>query len=351
MKRNTWFINQQQQAWWDSESWLLRAHTHYHPFLGFLTTDVSTEHITVDAAGARQTVGNPQSDKSLRSIFFFGGSTMAGYYATDGETIASYVAQELNRNIPRAVVTNFGQMAFASSQELIYLMLQLKSGNKPDMVVFYDGCNELTLATQQDPGERIFSEKTLGSEMKSFAVLASPEPENRTIVSPVFLGDLLDRIQTIRLVRKIAVSFRSIFSRGSTNVSLDPAVDRISRAKGLVTSYTQNAATIDALARAYGFSYALVWQPMSFTKPLTAQEKKTFLVSPSVYESMQNIYLSATEELVQFHNPHFYDLTKIFSGERGHSIYIDSCHITPQGNAKIASEISRIVRSTFGWQN
>lgn len=348
-KQNNWFIREPQQSWWDEESRQLREHTRYHPFLGFLTSDVSTSHITIDAKGARNTIGNPGTDRSLRSIFLFGGSTMVGYYAKDSETIASYVAEDLNKRTPRVVVTNFGQTAFVNSQELLYLMLQLKEGNRPDMVVFYDGCNELSLATSEDPRRRIFYETTLASGRDTFDFFASPPPENHTLFSTTFFQNIVNRIATVRLIGKIR-SFVQSALRSTPSAPVDQAADRASRVQRLVATYVENASVIDKLATSYGFSYALLWQPMSFTKPLTAQEKKTFVVGPDVYESMKDIYLTATKQLTALNNPHFYDLTEEFSHEAGRSIFIDSCHITPEGNRLIAGKISSIIRQVFGWQ-
>jgi lysophospholipase L1-like esterase len=45
-------------------------------------------------------------------------------------------------------VVNFGESGWVSSQGLIELIWQLKSGNYPDLVLFYDGSNDVYAAYQ-----------------------------------------------------------------------------------------------------------------------------------------------------------------------------------------------------------
>ncbi len=332
-KQNNWFIRQKEQQWWNKDSYVIDKNTRFDPFLGFLTTNVATPNVTVDGRGARKTIGNPEPSKTARSVYLFGGSTMAGYYAKDDETIASYVAKELNKDGPRVVIVNFGQTAFVNSQELIYFLLQLRRGERPDLVVFYDGCNELSLATTEDPFQQIPYERRFSYGPK--------QSGNSTLISPEFLRDVVNRIQIIRFIKKVGSLF---FPINQATVTL------ADRTKKIVTTYTENMSVVDNLSRSYGFSYAFVWQPMSFTKPLTEDEKKIFVVTPSEYQSMGEIYGGATEQLTSLRNPNFYDLTQIFSNDKNQSIFIDSCHVSPQGSARIASEISAIIRKNFGWE-
>src|SRR4030095_8272929 len=45
-------------------------------------------------------------------------------------------------------VVNFGESAYVSTQSVIALMLQLQTGNVPDLAIFYEGTNDIYAAYQ-----------------------------------------------------------------------------------------------------------------------------------------------------------------------------------------------------------
>ncbi len=109
--------------------------------------------MNVDSVGHRRTAGNGVAlgAKDTVRLFFFGGSTMWGTDLRDNATIASIAAQQLAAAAPKGVaveITNFGETGYAFTQELIELELQLRSGNVPDVVLFYDGINDMAAAGQ-----------------------------------------------------------------------------------------------------------------------------------------------------------------------------------------------------------
>lgn len=78
------------------------------------------------------------------SVFVLGGSTTFGYYAADDETWPSALAEVLARQAPAGVrveVANYGRGYYNPSQEAVLLLDLVKSGHRPDLVVFMDGVN------------------------------------------------------------------------------------------------------------------------------------------------------------------------------------------------------------------
>ena len=63
---------------------------------------------------------------------------------------SSMLLAEQNDKAGRSVcVRNYGETGWVSTQELIKLMLELKrTGRKPDLVIFYDGANDVYLPYQ-----------------------------------------------------------------------------------------------------------------------------------------------------------------------------------------------------------
>ena len=71
---------------------------------------------------------------------------MWGYGSPDWGTIPAYLQARLNEEDSNACVVNLADVAYNSTQEVIQLLLELQSGNVPDMVIFYDGVNDISSA-------------------------------------------------------------------------------------------------------------------------------------------------------------------------------------------------------------
>jgi hypothetical protein len=99
--------------------------------------------INISEDGIRLTPGANCTPGSYK-VFTFGGSTMWGWGTPDWGTIPAYLQAGLEslREEPVCVV-NFGEVAYVSTHDLIELMIQLRSGNVPDLVIFYDGLNDV----------------------------------------------------------------------------------------------------------------------------------------------------------------------------------------------------------------
>lgn len=94
----------------------------------------------------------PRADRAdVPVIAFFGGSTTFGEGQRDEHTIPSEIARLAEREGTPVRVLNYGQRAWSSWQEAV-LFEQLSSDpddpDHPDLVVFYDGWNDVTLQAQ-----------------------------------------------------------------------------------------------------------------------------------------------------------------------------------------------------------
>jgi len=127
------------------------AHLEWHPYVYWHLKPYRGNYVNVDAEGIRRTLPAAEGAPSSNAvdIFMFGGSTMWGNGARDDHTIASALARMLRERGVACDVTNFGESGYVSTQELITLTLQLRKGNVPDVVVFYDGVNDAYSAWQQ----------------------------------------------------------------------------------------------------------------------------------------------------------------------------------------------------------
>src|SRR5262245_23985577 len=124
----------------------------WQPYLYWRRKSFSGQYINVGTDGNRRTIAphrNEGDSAPHRKIFMFGGSTMWGTGARDDFTIPSLLAKELQKSEIAAEIVNFGEGGHVSTQEVIALMLELRGGRVPDVVIFYDGINDTFSAFQQ----------------------------------------------------------------------------------------------------------------------------------------------------------------------------------------------------------
>ena len=107
-------------------------------------------HVDEDSQGfARRRTHNAQADaaRSTLRIFALGGSTTFGYNVADDETWPSALAATLTRRAAASgtditvTVENYGRGYFNPSQEVVLLWNLVRSGHRPDVVIFMDGVN------------------------------------------------------------------------------------------------------------------------------------------------------------------------------------------------------------------
>lgn len=320
----------------------------YQSFVGWQTDEYYSPLINVDGKGVRRTVNNPaESAMGMPTIYFFGGSAMWGVGHTDQTTIPSLVSAEVNKQKPTAVMTNYGEIGFGSTQEVMKLVLLLKSGKRPAQVVFYDGCNDLFLASFDTHPHLTFRDATIKKTLGNIWELpregaGSVDISNPTIVNSELWKKILSHVQLVRYPMML-------FSKQAPQVVQTPRratgePKEIERQVGeIVKNYEGNIQILDALSRAYGFSYHLFWQPTLYSRnseDLSEDEKQLPDATDTRYQEYRAIYKQAAEKLAAAHPQRLSDLSLIFDGVK-ESVFTDSCHITPVGNTMVSGAITR----------
>ncbi len=108
----------------------------YKAFLGWTSPNIEGDFLNVEN-GRRKTI-LPEDIVDATKLHFFGGSTMWGHSVSDKSTIPSLVSQSLKLS-----AVNYGEQAYNSRQELNLLIDNLEAIKKGDVVVFYDGVNDI----------------------------------------------------------------------------------------------------------------------------------------------------------------------------------------------------------------
>jgi lysophospholipase L1-like esterase len=303
----------------------------WKPFVYFRRTFFGGQYINVDSAGHRRTVPAPMPSRDTLRVFFFGGSTMWGTYLRDSTTIASVAARLLSESRTDGVtvqVTNFGESGYVSTQEMLELAMQLRTGAVPHVVVFYDGINDVAAAVQAgeagvpqnesnrarefDFGRAVWGSETgVGSDWRAMGAIG---------------GAVAQRFQFIQRLRAV-VTPRARSTRPPAEF-----------ANAIATAYANNVRLIEGMSRAYGFGVVYVWQPTlhATKKRLTPFEQKlqASLVADPFHSQLLAVHRLMSPLLDSLVRPHvgarFVDQTSLFSGDTS-AVFMDQIgHNTEQ---------------------
>jgi len=301
-------------------------------------------YINIGTDGNRvtpQPAGQVSGVRPPINVFLFGGSALWGTGARDEFTIPAILGNVLReRGIANRVV-NFGESGYVSSQEVIACLLELRRGNVPDIVIFYDGVNDSFSAYQQGVAGRPQSE---ASREREFDLTSDKHTKD---LANAFLRSGSSNLATVRLLR--AVLERIGLKRPAWNPpSITTPSQLAALARDASAIYWGNMKVVAALGKQYGFRSFFYWQPTTFEKKrLTALEA----VDRDKWQDFGRLLLQVSEAVRRqpgaVEGATFRDLSGIFA-DVPEPIYIDFVHTSEHGNDRIAHQIAADVIAAIG---
>jgi hypothetical protein len=333
-------IERTQADTYSDSAWLKAYHEEFarsyplrwRPYVYWRRKPYRGEYINVDTNGLRMTPtpapSAPASAQPLK-IFIFGGSSLWGTGARDAFTIPALIASELQHDGLNVEVTNFGETGYVSTQELIALLLELRAGRRPDVVVFYDGVNDTFSAFQQ---RRPGLPQNENHRVADFN-LSRDDPTRQ---GRFLLREMARRLAMVDLTRRLLRR-----SGAADSVSPRPGYDSLA---GLVVrTYLSNLELLQSLSEHYRFEPLAYWQPTIFqksrlTKYESVERAKAAEMAGFFEETYARMESSAPDGLV-------HDLSQVFA-DWPDPVYIDWMHLGEAGNAVIAQRIARDILAT-----
>jgi lysophospholipase L1-like esterase len=303
----------------------------YRPYVVWRRAPYAGETIVVDREGLRRTE-HSLCGADAYTIYMFGGSTLWGTGAPDSGTIPSLLAQQYTNAGRKVCVRNYGETAWVSTQEVIELLLELKHAErKPDLVIFYDGVNDVYAAWQSGR-----------SDVHQNFDRIKAQFETRSGAGEGTFNYLL-LTNTAQMLQHIAA--RGRHGRASSADDQRRPSDPAQIAQASTVSYLRNIDVVGALAKEYGFSYVFFWQPVIFAgdKPLTAGEQEIRESRRKAWPGVEELY-QKTYELVRRENrPHLFYIADVF-GSYKDNLYLDFAHLPPEGNRLVAARMYEVLR-------
>lgn len=308
------------EAFWREQRRQLRLE--YRPFGLWRSRPFSGRTITVDAEGIRRTT-NSRCAPGDPVVFLFGGSSMWGYGSPDWETVASHLAARYRAGGRPACVVNYGEDSWRSGQGLVQLLLELRKGRRPDVVVFVNGCNDVF--TPFFLTGRADVEWDYARARPWLEELAHPGRGSFAFLEATNTWALAQRVR-----RRLA---------GATAYPAPPEPERLAR--DVAQEYLRDLHAVRALGGSYGFRSAFFLQPLALTggKRLTPEEDEGVRRQLGGSYALGRDAVARTYALLRAAAPEgVRDASGAFDAEP-RSVYIDACHFLPLGNRLLAERL------------
>jgi lysophospholipase L1-like esterase len=299
---------------------------HFEPYVQWAGYPFNTKYINVEPNGLRRTIKHPQAP--AKKVFVMGGSTLWGTGATDETTIPSFLQASLGPNYD---VTNYGETAYVSTQELNQLLKALADGDIPDYVIFYDGNNDgyagaYSPAIPRDP--QSVRKKMEGQEKRN-------ERSASHLVYDLYEHSNYSKVfYELRQQRRLALWDKTIEGK-------EPVL-----AKKVVDYYEANIRQVKALAKEYNFKVYFFWQPNLFNplrQPVSYENDFFQSASPVFIETQRQVYFEAKKRFGHRQSEGIFFIGDVFN-DISEPVYLDWSHISPDGNEIIANAIFNSIK-------
>jgi len=223
----------------------------------------------------------------------------------------------------RAEVTNYGQLNYVSTQEVIALLRLIQRGNVPDIVLFYDGINDV-----------------VSSHYNGEAGITKNEQARREEFHLSWRPQQLAWFWGKRVLPRYFWGFRRLVTGLQRRVRPQaaplpmPIDDEVTRQT--VRVYQANIAIVESLGRSYGFDPLFYWQPTIFSKRHRSPHEQLWaerfsFMEPTYDATYRRIRGS---EILNSH-PRFYNISALLD-DLEEPYYWDHGHVSETGNQRIA---------------
>jgi lysophospholipase L1-like esterase len=301
----------------------------WEPYLHYRFKPMNGKHNTIDANGIRKTANPSMKDSATAlKIFCFGGSTMYSSGSRDNYTIPSELSKLIQTNFSdqNVEVTNFGCHGYTRASENIQLQLELIKNNIPDIVIFYDGVNEIISAHQNNEAG---TPTNAYNRKKEFKIGHSYKKRIKLMV------------YSSNLYRFVATIKRKLFTNSSYKYS-SMRSDKLAIA--VADNYVGLVQLSKSLENTYGFKVFNFMQPNIYSKKNLTKAEQGYYKDEQHYENLFKLsYDTVQKDSVMIKDSTFVDISDVFDNA-GKTVYFDFCHTGELGNKLVSARIFKYLK-------
>ncbi|HUL72267.1 MAG TPA: SGNH/GDSL hydrolase family protein [Vicinamibacterales bacterium] len=341
------WIDQYLKDLYDCERQTARAHE--PRYARYVLQDINEDCTTptVNYAHRVRRTWNPDASTrpgaTVYEVGMFGGSTMEGQGAIDDETIPSQFSKLANAGGGPVVyhVTNYGVGGYTFTQSVYKLLELLREGRHFDLVIFYDGANDIDYAYDFGEAGALAEEDLVRTRLEGspWAKMTQFGKEQLNACVLCFAVSVVarhtpfleDRL-TPWLVRvRDAIHFKK--GKGEDT-------DEEPLAEEIAANYAQSHALLERIAAAYQLLYLDAWQPsLMYDSQYAPGEAMLAKMDPRLTDQkLRNLYALSHTDIVAKHLNGFDDLSQALAG-RTRACYLDAVHLCGACNGVVASKL------------
>ena len=276
-------------------------------------------HVITDQYGFR--IDQTKINEKIK-VGLFGGSTVFSVYSSQNETIPDQMSNLSNTH----QFLNFGIGGYSSGTEIMTFIESLRAYPDIEVAIFYDGVNELGNANGGLPYEdnpNYASEELIGHPYQYGYANA-------------FFRNKLAKFSFM----PTNSNFYYIFSKFITKrKAWTKDINSDTYLKNISNRYVSNVKVINGICNEYKIKCFYIWQPNIHTvNPQKLSEKEKQIVKNDFwgkpYKKLTQIVMQdAASKDISIH-----DFSKMLDSKNT-EIFLDNCHVTPEGNRLIAEQI------------
>jgi len=248
-----------------------------------------------------------------------------------GSDDASTIPSQFSR-LSGSAAENFGDIAFTAHQGLVLLIQLLQDGHRPDVVVFYDGANEIAHKCRV--------------ELTAWSHLAEPKLTSALELRKAGAGGM-----------SLAYLLRPLWAVAQSVVRQVPALGGYKqnyechtnprKAQKIAENLMQDWSIARRLVESYGGKFVGVLQPVAFFSDTKLDHIEIKKRKGLLSKQFEIVYPIIRVKMREYKNA--YD----FSDSLNHPeyMYIDFCHLSPNGNRYIAEGLVQILKNEWPQAN
>jgi lysophospholipase L1-like esterase len=282
----------------------------YKSFIGWRRKPFQGETINIGGRYAQRRTINDGTNKSNK-VYFFGGSAIWGSGVRDDGTIPSQLAATTG-----FWSENFGESDYTAHQDLMLLIQLLQDGHRPDIVVFYDGVNDVETKCRTE-----LTPNSHGREAVIDRLLKDTPPA--TTFAHYFAP-----------LWHVATRIKSSVTRAVASAAFD-CDSKPEKATKIAENLVSDWQMAKRLVESYGGRFVGVLQPvLYFSRTRSDQLPHDSDVRIAQFQAVYPLMEQLMAEDGGFHN-----LVRALDVDD--YVYVDFCHLSPNGNRLIAAQIAK----------
>ena len=289
---------------------------------------------------------NKEKPDDLYRVIILGGSTVEGDGAEDiSSNLASHLKKRLSKRISNIEVINAGVGGYRSRQQLLYYITELYLYN-PDLVIFYDGWNDLQFARETTYNMSELTTNTTATNLSNNILLKNSYSTIASIKRTFFLtfhsfSNLISGTGFGEILRRFSYIFNNIKQKE------DNTQQKINYEKA-AESHILNINYAIMFSEKNNISFAYFLQPLMGVDGREINQIESDLFKNQTFEDRKEYYSIIRKSLKILKDEYdkigkvcINDISKTaLKNTENLRVYEDSGHLLSKGNFYVAKKIN-----------